>query len=299
MRAAEVPVVGAIEAGGTKFVCAVAHRPDQPLRESRFPTTTPEQTIQQAIAFFQQAAADHGPIAALGVGTFGPAGVDPACPDFGRILTTPKLGWKGFAMLDSLRRGLGDSLPVAFDTDVNAAAIGEAEFGAGRGHRHVCYVTVGTGIGGGFLHHGQPIHGRMHTEIGHLTVPGFDDPTGALSACPFHAHCLEGRASGPAIEKRWGRPAGDLPADHPAWDLEARYLAAGAVSLTAAWSPDIILLGGGVMRMPGLIDKVRLEFEPLAGGYWNLPDPTEYLRTPDLDQQAGIVGALAMAARLV
>jgi len=292
------PLLAAIEAGGTKYVCAVARRPDEPLRETRFPTTTPTETIARAIEFFQQAASDLGPVAGLGIGTFGPAGVDPASPDYGRILTTPKPGWEGADILTPLRSALGDSLPIAFDTDVNAAAIGEAKFGAGRGHRHVAYVTVGTGIGGGFLHDGKPIHGHMHTEIGHLLVPDFDQPGMATSACPFHSNCLEGRASGPAIEKRWGTPARDLPPGHPAWQLEARYLAAGALSLTATWSPDIILIGGGVMQVPGLIERVRTGFDSLAGAYWNLPPLADYLQTPAHDQQAGIIGALTMAARV-
>ena len=294
------PLLAAIEAGGTKYVCAVAHDPAQPLVETRFPTGEPGATIDRAIGFFREAAASHGPLAALGIGTFGPADIDPRSPGFGSILTTPKLGWEGFNVVAALRSGLGAALPVAFDTDVNAAAAGEAGFGAGRGHRHVCYLTVGTGIGGGVIHDGVPLHGRLHPEVGHLLVPDLDpDPGAATSACPFHRACLEGRASGPAIARRWGKPATDLPPDHPAWDLEAKYLAAAALDLTAAWSPDVIILGGGVMQQPGLIERIRREFPPLAGGYWATPPLASYLVTPGLGQQAGIVGALALARKIL
>jgi fructokinase len=293
------PLLAGIEAGGTKYVCAVAHEPDELLREVRFPTTNPEETIARAIEFFREVVDELGPIRAMGVGTFGPADVNPCSPGYGGILTTPKEGWAGFNVVNALRQGIGDPVPVAIDTDVNAAAIGEAEFGAGRNCRTICYVTVGTGIGGGLLIEGHPLHGRMHPEIGHITVPDFDEPGEAVSACPFHGRCLEGRASGPAIEKRWNQPADELPDDHPAWDLESSYLAAGAVSLTAAWSPDVIILGGGVMQKPGLIEKCRLELEVQAGHYWTLPPLDHYLRLPELGQNAGIVGALAMARRLL
>ena len=293
------PLLAGIEAGGTKSVCAVAHDPEKPLREVRFPTTSPEDTLGRAIAFFREATEEFGSIRAMGVGTFGPANVDPRSPGYGGILTTPKEGWEGFNLVTSLRDGIGEPVPIAIDTDVNAAAVGESEFGAGLNCRTICYVTVGTGIGGGLLVEGQPLHGRMHPEIGHIVVPDFDEPGRAVSNCPFHDACLEGRASGPAIEKRWGQPATGLPADHPAWDLEARYLAAGAVTLTASWSPDIIILGGGVLRNDGLIGRVRREFQSLAGEYWTLPPLENYLCTPGLGDNAGIVGALTLASRLL
>jgi len=234
------------------------------------------------------------------LGTFGPADVDPRSPGYGSILTTPKESWAGFNVVNALREALADPVPIAFDTDVNAAAIGEATFGAAIHHRHVAYVTVGTGIGGGFLLDGVPIHGRMHTEVGHLVMPDLEgDLDKSINVCPFHSSCLEGRASGPALEARWGQPGKDLAPDHPAWELEARYLAHGAIDLTAAWSPEVIILGGGVMQQPGLIDRVRSAFESLAGGYWSLPPLELYLRTPVLEQRAGIVGALSLAQRLL
>ncbi len=292
------PLLAGIEAGGTKYVCAVATDPREPLAEIRFPTTAPAETLARAADFFREAAATHGPIAAMGIGTFGPAGIDPASPDFGSILTTPKEGWAGFGVVAAIRKHLGTDFPLAFENDVNVAVLAEATYGAAQGENHPAYITIGTGIGGGFLTDGHLLHGRMHPEIGHLVMPDLDAAFGkAVNVCPFHESCLEGRASGPAIEARWGVPAHELPDHHPAWELEAKYLAIGCLNLTAAWSPDLIILGGGVSQKTGLIERVRHEFTRLAGDYWALPAPEDYLRLPALDQQAGIVGALLLARR--
>lgn len=294
------PLLGGIEAGGTKYVCAVATSPTEPLLESRFPTGDPEETIAQAVAFFKEAAESYGPISAMGIGTFGPADIDPRSPGYGSILTTPKRGWSGFNVVNAIREGLEIPIPTVFETDVNAAVFGEAEFGSGRNHRNICYITIGTGIGGAFLHDGEMIHGRMHPEIGHMLVPDLDKEYGKdTNVCPFHGSCLEGRASGPAIEARWGMPGHEIPEDHPAWELQAKYLAYGCVNLTAAWSPDVIIIGGGVSQKAGLIDRIRAEFEKLAGDYWALPPLDLYIQTPALDQMAGIVGSLTMAQRLL
>lgn len=289
-------LLGAIEAGGTKYVCAVATDPGEPLLEARFPTEDPETTVRAAVDFFQEAEKRFGKIASLGIGTFGPARIDPAALDFGNILATPKPGWSGFPLVSELKKALGDSLPIAFETDVNAAALGEAQLGAGIGIGHLAYVTVGTGIGGGFITDGRLLHGILHPEIGHLVVPDLDSEFGTdTCVCPFHQSCLEGRAAGPAIEARWGIPGQDLAPDHRAWELEAKYLAIGCLQLTAAWSPGRILLGGGVPQAPGLIEKIRGEFESLNGGYWDLPPLEDYLQLPGLGQQAGIVGSLLLA----
>lgn len=296
----QAPLLAGIEAGGTKYVCSVARDPAKPILETRFPTGSPAETIARAADFFREASAAHGPIQAMGIGTFGPADIDPQSPACGTILTTPKRGWTGFNVINALRTVLPKRCPIAFETDVNAAVIGEAVHGVARGYRHVAYITVGTGIGGGYLHDGTLIRGRMHPEIGHLPVPDLDADYGKnTNVCPFHASCLEGRASGPSIEKRWGVPGHEIPDDHPAWELQAKYLALGCVNLTAAWSPDLIILGGGVSQKPGLIERVRAEFETLAGGYWALPPLDLYLQGPGLDQQAGITGALVLAQRLL
>ncbi len=296
------PLLAGIEAGGTKYVCAVAHEPDKPLAEVRFPTVEPGETIAQAVYFFREAIEQYGPISSMGIGTFGPADINARSPGYGGILTTPKPGWAGYNVVSALREWMGDPVPIAFETDVNAAAVGEAEFGAALHKRNVCYITIGTGIGGGFLHDGVPLHGRMHAEIGHMLMPSFEaeyEVPNPGSVCPFHDHCIEGFASGPAIEKRWGAPGHELADDHPAWDLEARYLAHGCVNLTAAWSPDIIIIGGGVIQQENLILKIRDYFSELAGDYWDLPPIDEYIQVPGLGQQAGIVGSLALARRLL
>jgi len=299
-RAGELaPLLAAIEAGGTKYVCAVARDPESPLVEERFPTGEPDATVERALDFFREAAAAHGPVAALGVGTFGPAEINLDSPRCGSILRTPKPGWSGFDLVGALRAGLGQGIPIAFETDVNAALVGEARFGAGRGSRFVAYITVGTGIGGAFLHDGKLLRGRMHAEIGHMVMPDYDAAFEQdENVCPFHESCFEGRASGPAVESRWGIPGDELPPEHPAWELEARYLAAGCINLTAAWSPDLIVLGGGVPQKDGLVERVRAEFARLAGDYWELPSLERYLVTPGLGQQAGIVGALSLARDL-
>jgi len=296
----EPPLLAGIEAGGTKYVCAIATNPAEPLLETRFPTTDPESTTQQAVAFFQEAAESYGPIRSMGIGTFGPVDIHAKSPGYGSILTTPKEGWAGFNVFHAIREGLGLPIPIAFETDVNAAVVGEAEYGVARNYRDVAYITVGTGIGGAYLHDGELIHGRMHPEIGHMVMPDFDSDYGRnTNVCPFHASCFEGRACGPAIEARWEMAGDEIPDDHDAWNLQAAYLAAGCVNLTAAWSPDIIILGGGVAQKGGLIDRVRREFEKQAGDYWSLPPLDLYLQTPALEQNAGIVGALTLAQRLL
>ena len=296
----EPPLLAGIEAGGTKYVCAVATNPVEPLLEARFPTREPADTMAEAVAFFQEAAQQYGPIRAMGIGTFGPADIQPRSPGYGSILTTPKQGWEGFNVVNALREGIGHPVPIVFETDVNAAVVGEAEYGAARNYRFVAYITVGTGIGAAFLHDGMLVHGRMHPEVGHMIMPDFDSPIGKnTNVCPFHWSCFEGRASGPAIEARWGMKGNEIPDDHDAWNLQAAYLAAGCIDLTAAWSPDLIVLGGGVSQKAGLIDRVRREFEKQAGDYWSLPPLELYLQTPALDQNAGIVGALSLAQRLL
>jgi len=211
------PLIGAIEAGGTKFVLACGTGPDDLRDLERIPTTTPAETLARCVDYFKAAAQKHAPLAALGIGTFGPAGVDPAKPDWGFITTTPKPGWQNADMGAMLGKALG--IPVAFDTDVNAAGYGECLWGAGRGFGVVLYITVGTGIGGGAIINGQPLHGLLHPEMGHIRIPKPTSLAQFPGACPWHGDCLEGLASGPAIAARWGVPAGDLPPDHEAWDV--------------------------------------------------------------------------------
>jgi fructokinase len=293
------PLIGAIEAGGTKFVLACGTGPDDLRDVERIPTTTPAQTLARCVEYFKAAAQKHGPLAALGIGTFGPAGVDPSKPDWGFITTTPKPGWQQADMGAMLGKALG--IPVAFDTDVNAAGYGECLWGAGQGCGVVLYITVGTGIGGGAIINGQPLHGLLHPEMGHIRIPKPPALAEFAGACPWHGDCLEGLASGPAIATRWHLPAGELPPDHPAWDAEADCLAAACASFACTLSPERILLGGGVMDMPGLLTKVQQKTRSLLAGYLQHPSITsdEFITAPGLGNRAGILGALALGATMV
>jgi len=283
---------GAIEAGGTKFVCAVGTGPDDLRAELRIPTSTPAATIAAALAFFREQAARGRPIAALGVGSFGPVELDLASPSWGHITSTPKPGWAGTDLAGELGRGLG--VPVAFETDVNAAALGEGRWGAAAGLDDFVYVTVGTGIGGGVVAGGRLVHGRQHPEIGHLRVRREHAADPFPGCCPFHRDCLEGLAAGPAIAARWGKPAEELPADHPAWPLEARYLAELAATLALVLSPRKILFGGGVLQQPQLLPLIRQHLPELLAGYLEAPE----IAPPALGSRAGLLGALALAEDL-
>jgi fructokinase len=287
---------GAIEAGGTKFVCAVGTGPDDWREEIRFPTTTPEETMRQAIDFFREHYARE-PLRAIGIGSFGPVDPDPASPSFGYVTTTPKPGWAQTDVVGILRRAL--DLPVGFDTDVNAAALGEGRWGAAQGLDTFIYLTVGTGIGGGGMVGGQLLHGLIHPEMGHVRIPHDRQADPYEGCCPFHGDCLEGLASGPAIEGRWERRAETLPPDHEAWQLEAQYLAQGVVDFICTLSPQRVIMGGGVMEQPHLLPLVRTQVRELLNGYLQAPEILErideYIVAPALGNQAGISGALALA----
>ena len=289
---------GGIEAGGTKFVCAVGSGPEDLRGETRFPTTTPEETLNQAIAFFrqQQATLDE-PLTAIGVAAFGPLDPDPDSPTFGFITPTPKPGWANTDFAGVIRRAL--RLPVGFDTDVNGAALAEQRWGAAQGLDTFVYLTIGTGIGGGGMAAGRLLHGLLHPEMGHLRVPHDRQADPFPGSCPFHGDCLEGLASGPALEQRWGRQAETLPPDHPAWALEARYLALGLVNIILTLAPQRIILGGGVMQQPLLFPLVRREVQKLLNGYIHAPEILEridnYIVPPALGNRAGVLGAIALA----
>jgi fructokinase len=287
-------IFGGIEAGGTKFVCMVGSGPDDIRKETRFPTTTPDETIEKAITFFQQ---QGEPLAAVGIAAFGPLDPDPNSPDFGKITTTPKPGWAYADIGGRVARALG--IPLGFDTDVNGAALGEHRWGAGRGLDTFLYLTIGTGIGGGGLMSGKLMHGLIHPEMGHIRLPHdlVRDPY--PGHCPFHGDCLEGLACGPAIESRWGVRGETLTADHPAWELEAEYLALALVNFICTLSPQRIILGGGVMAQEGLIEKVRQKVQGLLNGYIKslaiLEQIDTYIVLPGLGNRAGGLGAIALA----
>jgi fructokinase len=262
----------------------------------QIPTTTPEATIAEVISYFRKS---PKPLQAIGIGSFGPVDLRPESAAFGCITSTPKAGWKHFNLAGAIAGAL--DVPVGFDTDVNAAALGEARWGAAAGLTDFIYVTVGTGIGGGAVVNGSILHGLMHAEMGHIRVPhdiSFDPFAGN---CPFHGDCFEGLASGPAMQARWGVSADQLPANHAAWKLEAHYLALGLVSLVCALSPQRIILGGGVMRQTQLFPMIRKELASLLNGYIQAPELTDhidsYVVPPKLGDRAGVLGSLVLAER--
>lgn len=279
-------VFGGIEAGGTKFVCGIGTGPED-LQVCRIPTTTPEATVAAVVDFFRHK--ENSRVRAIGIGSFGPVDLDRNSPTFGHITSTPKARWRNCDLAGAVRSRLG--VPVGFDTDVNAAALAESRWGAARGLRDFLYMTIGTGIGGGAIVHGQVLHGMVHAEMGHIRIPHDPARDPYPGCCPFHGDCLEGLASGPAMQARWGAPALDLPADHPGWALEAHYLALGLANLTVTLSPRRILLGGGVMQQPHLFDLIRQELARVLGGYVQHGD----VLPPRLGGRAGVLGGLVLA----
>ncbi|HUF64056.1 MAG TPA: ROK family protein [Verrucomicrobiales bacterium] len=294
------PFFGAIEAGGTKFLCATGPDPNEITASERIATAAPAETLAQAVRFFRATQESHGPLRALGVVSFGPIDLRRNSPTFGHLTTTPKEGWRGFDLIGTLRREL--SLPVAFDTDVNGAALAEWKWGAGRGGRSCLYITVGTGIGGGFVLDGRSLQGLFHPEMGHLLLRRDHRQDPFEGICPYHRDCLEGLASGPALSSRWKTEPRNLPSDHPAWPLEAEYLGQAVTQWILTLSPEIIVLGGGVMKQLHLFPLIRRKVRALLNGYLPLPQildlPESYIRPPDLGDRSGIAGAFALAAEL-
>ncbi len=288
---------GAIEAGGTKFVCAVGRGPDALLETATFPTTEPEKTFGQCLAFFRDVASEHGKLASLGIASFGPIDCRVGSEAYGYITTTPKEGWAQTDFVGTFAKAL--DLPVGFDTDVNAAALAEWRWGCARDLDTCLYVTVGTGIGGGFVHRGTTLKGLLHPEMGHVRIHRLPED-GYSGNCPYHGHqCLEGLAAGPALAKRWGTQADALPPDHIAWTWQADYLAQAAVNWIVTLSPEVIVLGGGVMQQQHLFPQIRDRVRALLNGYLQVPAildaSPDFIRQPGLGTQSGILGALALA----
>ncbi len=284
---------GGIEAGGTKFVCGIGDETGQLLDVTRFPTTTPEETLGRALEYFGGQPA----LAALGVASFGPVDPHPASPTYGYITATTKPGWSQTDVAQRLGMALGT--PVGFDTDVNGAALGEYRWGAAQGLDTFIYLTVGTGIGGGGMAGGRLLHGLLHPEMGHIPLPHDRVRDPFAGVCPFHGDCFEGLASGPAIEARWGARGETLPPDHPAWELEAHYLALGLCAYILTLSPERIIVGGGVAAQAGLLTKVREKVLEQLSGYVQHPAllgrMDSYIVPPTLGGEAGVRGALALA----
>lgn len=295
----DMKLYGGIEAGGTKIVCIVASGPHDIIAESRFPTTFPTETIEKMIRFFQEQMKEH-PLAALGIGTFGPADLDPDSSTFGYITTTPKPGWSNVDLAGPLRETL--QIPVAFDTDVNAAVLAEQRWGAGAGIDPLLYFTIGTGIGMGGIINGNLMHGLTHPEAGHMLIHHDLKEDPFEGSCPYHKDCFEGLASGYAMNKRWGQPAQTLPDDHPAWALETTYIATALMGIICTLSPKRIILGGGVMENKHLFPLIRQKTLEFLNGYVQsaaiLDDIDQFIVPPGLGNRAGALGTIALAEQI-
>jgi fructokinase len=299
--APQIPIrlLGGIDAGGTTFKCALADATGHILETRRIPVTTPEETIGACLGFFREMLTARGAkLACLGIASFGPVDVDPASPDYGTLLSTPKPGWSRTRLTQRFFAGLG--APVVLDTDVNGALAAERELGAAKGMRSAAYVTIGTGIGAGLFGPGGFLSKPAHPEFGHIRVERHPDDHAFEGVCPFHGACLEGLASATALTRRYGDPI-LLPRNHPAWDIEAFYLAQACLALTLTARPERILFGGGVMLAEGLMPKIRAAFAKLLNGYLELSDADieTLIQRPALGDDAGMIGAVTLARQAV
>lgn len=276
---------GAIEAGGTKMLCAILDKDAKIIKEISVPTTTPEETIKPILSFFSSYK-----ITSLGIGTFGPIDLHQNSPNFGSILNTPKLAWKNFNFIKSFS-SLG--IPISIDTDVNASCLGEVFFGNSKGLDNVVYVTIGTGIGIGVLTEGKLLHGMMHPEGGHMIISKCAEDN-YESVCPYHKNCLEGLASGPSIKKRYGKEGDELKNDDKVWELEADYLAQALVNIILILQPQRIILGGGVMHQEQLFPLIRQKVKSKINTYLitkELENMDEYIVPCSLNDKQGILGS--------
>lgn len=282
---------GAIEAGGTKFVCAVANEQMEIIDQVTIPTLEPETTLKESIDFFKKYKVQQ-----LGIGAFGPIDIHPESPTYGTILNTPKLKWRQVNLYKAFHEALG--IPVKIDTDVNAAALGEYQKGYGRGKRSVLYITIGTGVGAGFVLEGETLFGLTHPEMGHVLIRQRKDDE-FKGICPTHGNCLEGLVAGPAVEARCGVKGHELTESDPVWDLTADYIAQALMSYTLILSPEVILIGGGVSQQAHLFPKIRAAFKNHMNGYIAHPvldgNLEDYIKYPENGQQAGLIGSFELA----
>jgi fructokinase len=281
-----------IEAGGTKFNCAVVDASRRIMAEQRIATTTPEETLGKTVQFFKDCTVKGFRFNKMGIGSFGPLDLNTASPAFGHITATPKPYWSNTPLVSYLSNALDCEINI--DTDVNAAALGEYRWGAAQNCSVVIYITVGTGVGGGVVINGKPLHGLIHPEIGHMHIGEIEDIQGA---CPFHGSCVEGMASGTSMAKIWQTDAAQLPQEHRAWDIEARVLARLCHNLMVSFSPQKIVLGGGVMQQPFLLPVVQKYTLKSLADYVQFPtgtDITDIIVRPGLQDKSGLFGALAL-----
>lgn len=278
---------GLIEGGGTKFVLGVADETGTICARERIPTTKPQETLGAAVAWFRsQGQNPH----AIGIACFGPLELDPASARFGHVTETVKPHWSGADIAGPFREAFG--CPVGIETDVNGAALAESKWGAGRDKRSLLYVTIGTGVGGGFIAGGRLLRGASHPEMGHIRVPRHSGDMGFAGHCPFHGDCLEGLVAGPAILSRWGKSLSELGETES--EIIAWYLGQAVVTWQAILQPDRIVLGGGVTATPGLLDRIRASAAKAGGGYF-AGNPHDIVVAPGLGADSGLLGALAVA----
>lgn len=285
-------VYGALEAGGTKMVVAVGDENGRILDRRSIPTTTPEETMPQIIDYFKECEGKGWQIEALGIASFGPVDVNPSSSIYGHILNTPKLAWKSYNILGSLKNAF--DIPMGIDTDVNGSCLGEMTYGCAKGLENVVYITIGTGIGAGIAVGGKLVHGMLHPEAGHILISKNSHDPGK-SVCPFHESCFEGLASGPSIKARWGKSADLLVDNQVVWELESEYIAKGLVSMILTLSPQKIILGGGVMHQEQLFPLIRQKVLAYINGYYvteELGNIDNYIVPPSLDDNQGIMGAV-------
>lgn len=284
---------GILEAGGTKMICAVGNKDLEIKDQARFDTRGPVETFADIKNFF---AKYKDELESIAIGSFGPIDVDPESADYGKILNTPKEGWKDFNIVESLKEEF--DLPIFVTTDVNASAYGEYKLGAGEGKKSLAYYTVGTGVGGGVVQNGEFIGGASHPEMGHMII-NKDPRDNYDGGCMCHKACLEGLASGPNIEKRFNIRAENLEANDDFRDIEAVYLAQAAYNTRLMFSPDVIVFGGGVMQVEGLIEKVRFKFKELMNGYMEVPNLDSYIVRPKYDGKSATLGLLILAQEIL
>lgn len=281
---------GALEAGGTKMVCAVGDETGRILEQKSIPTTTPDETMDAIAEYFK-----GKEIKAIGVACFGPIDLDKSSETYGYITSTPKTAWKNYDIVGRIKADL--NVPVGFDTDVNGSLLGEITYGCAKGLTDAIYLTIGTGIGGGVMTNGKLLHGMLHPELGHIRIGKRAEDKGS-SVCPFHDDCLEGLASGPSIEKRWGKKAVELKDQSEVWELEAEYIGNALVNYCMTLSPQKIILGGGVMHQTQLFPLIRKAFKERMNGYINtktLENLDEYIVPASLNDDQGIMGAIKLA----
>lgn len=291
-------IYGGVEAGGTKFVCAVGSGPDDLQDEVRFETTSPEETINRTLEFFKKQNLKEQ-LLAIGIGSFGPIELNRESSHYGFITSTPKPGWSNINICGLIKEEL--KIPVGFNTDVNAAALGEYEWGAGRGLNNFIYLTIGTGIGGGVMINGRLLHGLQHPEMGHIFIPQDIKADPYEGNCPFHKNCFEGLASGPAMKNRWGKSPEDLNKDHKAWDLEAQYISFALINYIFTLSPERIIIGGGIMEQKILLPLILTTVKKMLNNYIHMKEIKgnieKYIVLPSLGKKAGILGALVLAKK--